>query len=320
MIYLGSDYFEQFFKNWQKESDSQKPFLYGMQDLTPGDIIDPLEGSTYDDELDEKAFEARSLKFADCYVERIFPLAIDFYPQFRKKKVMLKEAMHEKGRDIYSNMCDVQDDYFESPSNVPVEDSASWDLCLDDITSFVHNRTLDHLLENYDAWFKRKISYENIYVESFYACAYVKLVQKVLADMLYEFFPAMNCLSPKQRCVANASLLMESYETYDILASLDPDGLNKSYILSDLEDYDFEDLLFWKGPEFERNKKGKIIFMLIPKNFPRPDQVPVLCSQCKKFYDTKVLNQLCTVNRFDQRNSESFKCRAFEKKNHDSKV
>jgi hypothetical protein len=132
--------------------------------------------------------------------------------------------------------------------------------------------------------------------------------------MLHEYFPEMNCLSPEQLNDAYSALLPESWYAHDTLIKLDPDELNDTRVLYNLEDYEFEPLLQWRGPEALKNKQGNIIGFNIEINRPNPDQIPALCSQCKRCPESKELNILCSVNRFEQRNTENFKCFEFEKK------
>jgi hypothetical protein len=220
----------------------------------------------------------------------------------------------DDGKDAFETMYDMHAHYIDGKTDIKIDKTLSADISIDDIELFSHNSTLDHLLENYDAWFKRKISFDNIYVESFCAGVYVKNVHNLLISMLHKSFPGMTCLSPEQLDDIYASLTTEARNAYFTLTLMDPDELNGSHVLLNLEDYEFEPLLRWKGPEIARNAKGKVICIGVTRNEPSADQIPVLCTHCKRYYNHDELNQLCTVNRFDQRNAGDFKCRAYEKR------
>ncbi len=307
MLYFNSDYFDRFYKDEPDENDPSHLFLNRMENFCPEEDEDDGDDFDYD------AFNALCQKFATNYVRKVFPMALDFYPQFRSKKAKLKEALIEDGKGVYETMYDMFAYYIAGKTSIKIDQTSSADISIQDIDLFIHNSALVSLMENYDAWFKRKTSFENIYVESICAGAYVKHIHNFLISMLYEFFPQMKCLSPGQLDVVYANLTTEAWFAYFTLTTLDPDELNDSYVLLNLEDYEFEPLLQWRGPEVKRNSKGKVLFISIKRNKLRPDQVPALCSQCKRFYNDDEINKLCMVYRFDQRNTEDFRCRAYEK-------
>lgn len=302
MIYLGGDFMDQF-KNLRTEENEFLPSFFNEIEIP----------DNYDDGFDEEAFDALCLRFAKSYIKKVIPITIDLYPQFRTKKAILKEKLMEDGKDACAGMFELQDDYIDYYAGPVEEESESSDICISSIEAFIRNSALDHMLENYDEWFKKKISFENIYVESFCAGVYVKRIHSMLLNMLHEFFPAMRCLPPEQLNQVHASMIMDAWFAYATLTTIDPDELNNSTVINNLEDYEFEPLLKWPGPQIVRNAAGRITEVSFPMNEPNPALIPELCLQCKRYYDNENLNKLCKVTRFDQRNAEDFKCRAYEK-------
>jgi hypothetical protein len=210
-------------------------------------------------------------------------------------------------------MLELKEEYVDRETYVETNKTSS-DFEFRNLESFIRNRALDHLMENYEAWFKTKISFENIYVESFYATVYVKHVHNLLKRMLHEFFSSVNQLTPKQLDEIYDSLGNEAWFAYFTLTELDPDELNDSTVLSNLEDYDYENLLYWPGPTVTRNANGKICRIDVCSCEPDPHTLPVLCQQCKNYGNLDMIARICAVYRFDWRDSSDFTCNAFEKK------
>lgn len=306
MIYIDENFFENFIKNKLGDEWPQQP-----EESTSSweNSIDPED---FEAEIDE-ADEAIALDFANRYAKKVLPLTIEFYPEFRKKGTKLKELLLQDGIDNYWIIYNIQESYLEDIPKLQHNNPDFGDITIHDITTFIHNSALDCLLENYDAWFKKKISFENIYVESFCIGTYVKRIHNLLKSMLHEFFPDMTYLPAQQLDGAYNELICVAWAAYFAVLELDPDELNDSTILHNLEDYEFEKLLRWPGPTIERDENGKIKDITVYRNEPNPNTVPKRCILCKSYYNPYGINILCRVNRFDQRNSPDFKCRAYEK-------
>jgi len=266
-----------------------------------------------DDEFDaeNEAYFAMADKFAHIFVEKTLIIIMDIYPQFQAKKDVLEERLLDRGKSKFDLMNELRDEFFYGqPGKKRFEDNG---INFSEVNKFIHNYELDSLLDNYDAWFKQKLSFENIYVESFCAGVLVKRVYNLQMSMLYKYFPEMNCLSSEQLNELHDAIGMEAWDTYDILSAMDPDEFNDSTVMWNLEDYEFEPLLLSPGPQVIRDANGSISGIHYKRNGPNLAEISPLCIHCRNF-NLEESPVLCAVTRFGQRKESDFKCRAYEAK------
>jgi hypothetical protein len=308
MYYIDEDYYCGSDDN-KEEDNSWKRFL-PMERFNFEIEDDDEDDEAYDYNADDVAFEILSKKFTNVFMEKAYAITLSFYPQFRSQKVKLKEKLEERGESLCIDLDETKEGYLSGEIDDCWKGSKFDGIYFASNYRFVHNSASDLLLENYDAWFKHKISFENIYVESFYAGVYIKNIHNLLMNLQDEFFPELAFLPSDQMEEVKAYLAMEAESVFTILVLIDGDELNDSTVLSNLEDYEFEPLLLSPGPEIKRNAQGKVDFIKVERNGPNPEKIPDLCKHCKTYYDRNELNTLCVVNRFDQRNEKCFKCMA----------
>jgi hypothetical protein len=302
MIYTDEEYYRRLLEE-QKEENNSYDRLPNIEDLF--NIDDD------DDDFDREKYKAASQEFGESFMSKAYIVTLDLYPQFRLKRKELKEALLKEGISIYElidelNTCDGTDmmDVDIDIHNQPQE------FYIDEIYRFVRNRSFDYLLENYHEWLKRKTSFEYVYVESFYASVYIKKIHTLLVNLIHKYSPGAAFLPSERLGEIYDELRTDAWSVYCAITGIDPDELNKSSILLNLEDYEFDNLLYFRGPDIIRNKKGKIIQISIARNLPNHAKVPSCCLQCKDFNNDRGLNFLCTVTRFNQPVSE-FSCRAW---------
>jgi hypothetical protein len=268
----------------------------------------------YHRELELEAYYAACEKFTDRYVEKATLITLDFYPQLRSKRKELEEALLKNGKFIFELIDDVNAHYIDGESNVSIEEDYRNEISFNNIDKFLRNSKLDCLMENYDEWFKRKISFENIYVESFYAGVYIKNIHTLIVNIMHNLYPVLACLQSDQLNSIYGNLTSDAFDAYFAITDIDPDEINESNVLYDIEDYEFEDLINYPGPEITRDENGKIISILLPRNELNPAKMPLCCLQCKSYNNIVCLPYpLCGLSRVSQQNSEIFSCRAYEK-------
>jgi hypothetical protein len=305
MYYIDFDYYfrdEKPYENnsWNSPMNSERLNLPSFDDDDDDD---------YD--VDEEAYFAIEDQFSNFFTEKTLAIIMDIYPQFHEKKDLLKKKLLDRGKSKYALMSEVRNEFFYgSPSNGRFENNG---IRLSEVNKFIHNSTFDSLLENYDAWFKQKMSFENIYVESFCAAVLAKRVYNLLMSLLYKYFPEMNCLSSEQLDELHDAIGMEAWDIYDILTAMDPDEFNDSTVMWNLEDYEFEPLLLSPGPQVIRDADGIISGIHYKRNGPNLAEISPLCIHCRN-YNLEESPVLCAITRFGQRKESDFKCRAFEAK------
>lgn len=305
MIYVDEDFYNRILREDERINGPWKP-ASGEQ------IAFNLVDDDFDPVLYELTYMAAHKQFASTFVDRVLSLTFNFYPHSRSKKKELKEALLQDGEIYFDTMSEIKDCYVEGTLELDECDEDPNSINMNEVTIFLRNRKLDYLLENYEEWLNRKISFENLYVESFYAGVFIKSIHKLLIAMIHEYYPVIKSLPVEKLDKIYAYITNDAWDIYNTIARTDSDELNDSEIILDLEDYEYDDLINYKGPKVSRDADGRIQRIYSPRNRPKPDKVPLLCRQCKYFNDEDPENMLCTVTRFSQKNSESFSCRAYE--------